>query len=53
MADPRLTGITIELTDDQKRLLRQISNEDYSELVIVAGTQQQNVPNQYGTSETD
>jgi len=53
MADPRLTGITIELTDEQKRLLRQISDEDYSELVIVAGTSEQSVPNQYGTSESD
>jgi len=53
MADSRLAGITLKLTDEQKRLLRQISDEDFSEIVVGIGTEAQSIPNEYGQNEGD
>jgi hypothetical protein len=51
VADSHLTGITLKLTVEQKRLLRQISDEDFSEIVVGIGTTADTVPNEYGAGE--
>lgn len=53
MADNRLVGIHIPLTPEQKRLLAQISNEDFTELVVVAATAQPSVPGEHGPTDDD
>jgi hypothetical protein len=53
MADNRLVGIHIPLTPEQKRLLSQISNEDFTELVVVAATSQQDIPGEHGPTDND
>jgi hypothetical protein len=43
MAERGLVGIGLQLTDEQKRLLRQISDEDFTELIFAAVAAQETV----------